>query len=73
VQAQNATLERFKNGQLNCLVSTSVAEEGLDLKACQLVARHSMASNCIHRIADIIIACACHVHAMCQDCQHADE
>lgn len=45
LQVQNATLERFKNGQLNCLVSTSVAEEGLDLKACQLVARHHSAGS----------------------------
>lgn len=45
LQVQNATLDRFKNGQLNCLVSTSVAEEGLDLKACQLVARHRFAGS----------------------------
>lgn len=42
VKTQNATLERFKAGRLNTLVSTSVAEEGLDLKACQLVVRFDL-------------------------------
>lgn len=36
-QTQNATLKEFKAGRLNTLFSTAVAEEGLDLKACQLV------------------------------------
>jgi len=36
-QAQTATLERFMRGNINALVATSVAEEGLDLPACQLV------------------------------------
>lgn len=36
-QTQNATLKEFKAGCLNTLFSTAVAEEGLDLKACQLV------------------------------------
>ena len=37
MQAQVRTLERFMRGELNALVATSVAEEGLDLPACQLV------------------------------------
>jgi endoribonuclease Dicer len=39
LQEQQQTLMLFKTGQLNCLVCTSVAEEGLDLTACRLVVR----------------------------------
>ena len=39
VQAQIQTLECFVSGKFNVLVATSVAEEGLDLPACQLVVR----------------------------------
>ena len=34
---QVAILERFRRGELNCLVATSVAEEGLDIPATDLV------------------------------------
>jgi len=34
---QVAALHRFRNGELNCLVATSVAEEGLDIPATDLV------------------------------------
>jgi RecG-like helicase len=39
VQAQQQSLEDFRQGTLNTLVCTSVAEEGLDLTACRLVLR----------------------------------
>jgi len=45
LKTQTATLKRFKAGRLNALVSTSVAEEGLDLKACQLVVSRLYSGN----------------------------
>ncbi len=41
-QAQIQTLECFVSGKFNVLVATSVAEEGLDLPACQLVVRKQL-------------------------------
>ena len=38
-------LRQFRAGDLNCLVSTSVAEEGLDVRQCQLVIRHDLPST----------------------------
>lgn len=42
---QTDILRRFKSGDLNLLVSTSVAEEGIDVKGCQLVVRFDLATN----------------------------
>lgn len=36
---QEQTLRDFKNGQLNLLITTSVLEEGIDLRNCNLVVR----------------------------------
>lgn len=36
-QRQQAVLEQFRAGELNTLISTAVAEEGLDLTRCALV------------------------------------
>ncbi len=41
-QRQQRTLTDFKAGKLNVLVATSVAEEGLDLTHCRLVARYDL-------------------------------
>ena len=49
LQAQMRSLQRFMGGECNALVATSVAEEGLDLPACQLVVQHSGCSQAVVR------------------------
>ncbi|GAB4816128.1 hypothetical protein N2152v2_003174 [Parachlorella kessleri] len=42
VKEQSRILKRFRSGELNLLVSTAVAEEGIDVKSCQLVVRFDL-------------------------------
>lgn len=42
---QKQTIRRFREGLLNLLISTSVAEEGLDIPECNLVVRYGLLTN----------------------------
>ncbi|NP_001085915.1 DEXH-box helicase 58 L homeolog [Xenopus laevis] len=42
---QRETIEMFRKGQLNLLISTSVAEEGLDIPQCNIVVRYGLMTN----------------------------
>jgi endoribonuclease Dicer len=44
-EIQKEILARFKTGDLNVLVSTSVAEEGIDVRSCSLVVRFDPAAT----------------------------
>lgn len=42
---QQDTIQRFREGELNLLISTSIAEEGLDIPQCNLVVRYGLLTN----------------------------
>ncbi|XP_028675736.1 probable ATP-dependent RNA helicase DHX58 [Erpetoichthys calabaricus] len=42
---QQEVIRRFRSGDLNLLISTSVAEEGLDIPECNLVVRYGLLTN----------------------------
>jgi endoribonuclease Dicer len=44
------TLVKFKNGDINCIFATSVAEEGLDIPDCNIVIRFNLAKTLIQYI-----------------------
>lgn len=44
-QEQKDTIRNFRQGTLNLLISTSVAEEGLDIPECNLVVRYGLLTN----------------------------
>ena len=45
LQLQSQHLADFKAGDLNLLIATAVAEEGLDLTQCRLVIRYDLPST----------------------------
>jgi endoribonuclease Dicer len=47
---QVLTMNQFKNGDLNCLFATSVAEEGLDIPDCNLIIRFDLCKTMIQFI-----------------------
>ena len=42
---QEGVIKRFKTGEKNLLLATSVAEEGLDISDCNYVIRYDMMGN----------------------------
>lgn len=47
---QVLTLGKFRKGEINCLLATSIAEEGLDIPDCNLVIRFDLYSTLIQYI-----------------------
>ena len=45
MQGQHGVLQQLKAGELDIVISTAVAEEGLDVKQCQLVIRFDLPST----------------------------
>lgn len=46
-QVQREVLKKMKAGELDVVISTSVAEEGLDVAQCQLVLRYDLPSTAL--------------------------
>lgn len=42
---QRDVLTKFRNGEVNLLIATTVAEEGLDIPACNFVIRYGLVTN----------------------------
>ncbi|TGO58073.1 hypothetical protein BOTNAR_0188g00060 [Botryotinia narcissicola] len=49
-RSQTLTMHDFRNGKINCLIATSVAEEGLDIPDCNLVVRFDLYNSVIQYI-----------------------
>ncbi len=47
---QKQVLDQFKQGGHKILIATSVAEEGLDIKACNIVFRYNYSTNEVGRV-----------------------
>lgn len=47
---QVLSLQKFRNGEVNCLFATSIAEEGLDIPACNLVVRFDLYKTMIQYV-----------------------
>ena len=43
--AQDAVIKKFNGGEINILIATTVAEEGLDISTCNSVIRYDMMGN----------------------------
>ncbi|RPA90243.1 hypothetical protein L873DRAFT_1718671 [Choiromyces venosus 120613-1] len=50
LREQMITVSKFRQGKLNCLIATSVAEEGLDIPDCSLVIRFDLYQTMIQYI-----------------------
>ena len=50
---QQDVVKHFKKGVYRLLIATSVAEEGLDIKACNCVFRYNYTTNEIGRVQNL--------------------
>ncbi len=60
---QYLTISAFRTGAFNVLVSTSVAMEGLDIRACRLVC--ALPLRCLCRCAAVLLCCCAAVLCRC--------
>lgn len=42
---QREVIDKFRGGSINLLIATTVAEEGLDIKECNIVIRYGLVTN----------------------------
>lgn len=42
---QKEIIRKFRTGKINLLIATTVAEEGLDIKECNMVIRYGLVTN----------------------------
>lgn len=42
---QREVIDKFRGGNVNLLIATTVAEEGLDIKECNIVIRYGLVTN----------------------------
>lgn len=42
---QKEVISKFRTGKINLLIATTVAEEGLDIKECNIIIRYSLVTN----------------------------
>ncbi|KAI2620043.1 hypothetical protein GGR54DRAFT_602243 [Hypoxylon sp. NC1633] len=50
LKEQFVTMHQFRNGDLNCMFATSVAEEGIDIPDCNLIIRFNLCKTMIQYI-----------------------
>lgn len=61
---QRDVLNKFQNAEVNLLIATTVAEEGLDIAACNFVIRYELVTNEIAmiQVSDLMVNWLCQKH-----------
>lgn len=61
---QKEVIDKFRCGKVNLLIATTVAEEGLDIKECNIVIRYGLVTN------EIAMMQVCNAECVAQGPQH---